>query len=233
MKKNFKNYALVWGILLVVFNAVVFIAKPIIPGYTFNYDGRFWISWVFIIVAFIGNLVCAFVAFSSKNNTKLFYNLSLITISWTALIVMEIVGVCLMLIPNCPSWIAAIICILVFAFNVITVIKARWAAETVEAVDEKIKTKTLFVKMLTVDAESLLAHAQTQEAKAACKKVYEAVRYSDPMSDEALADVESQIALKFNEFSNAVTESADSIKKLADELVVLIGDRSRKCKLLK
>ena len=53
------------------------------------------------------------------------------------------------------------------------------------------------------------------------------------MSNDALAGVESQITLKFNEFSGAVSGGAENIGTLADELVVLIGDRNKKCKLLK
>lgn len=63
--------------------------------------------------------------------------------------------------------------------------------------------------------------------------MFEAVRYSDPMSNDALAGVESQITLKFNELSEAVSGGADNVKNIADELVILIGDRNKKCKLLK
>lgn len=63
MKKNFKFFALIWAILLAVFNLVVFLIRPVLPGYEINYDARFWIAWGFIIAAFIGNLVCAYIAF--------------------------------------------------------------------------------------------------------------------------------------------------------------------------
>lgn len=33
MKKNFKFYFSLWSILLAVFNVVVFILRPVIPGY--------------------------------------------------------------------------------------------------------------------------------------------------------------------------------------------------------
>ena len=233
MNKKFGFYALIWAIAVVVFNAVIFLARPIIPGYEIVYDPRFWIAWGFIIAAFVGNLACAFITFKSENLTKHFYKLPLISVSYSGLISVLVFGIILMLIPNCPEWITAIICIVIFAVNVIAVIKAAAAGEVVEEVDSKIKTKTFFVKSLTIDAESLLARATTPEAKAACKKVYEAIRYSDPMSNDALSGVESQITLKFDELSNAATGGADSIGNLADELVVLIGDRNRKCKLLK
>ena len=138
-----------------------------------------------------------------------------------------------MVIPNLPNWVGIIVCLLILAFTAIAVVKAKAAADVVEKIDNKVKAQTLFIKSLTVDAESLLARVATLEAKDACKKVYEAVRYSDPMANDALAGVESQITLKFNEFSNAVTSGADSIGNLANELVVLIGDRNKKCKLVK
>lgn len=233
MNKKFKYYAIVWAILLAVFNAVVFLVRPVIPGFKIVYDARFWVAWLFVTAAFAGNLLCAYKAFRAENSTKLFYNIPLIRVSYVGLVLMLVFGAGLMLLPNCPAWIAAIVCLIILAFTAIAVIKAKAASDAVENIDKKVKAQTLFVKSLTVDAESLLARATTPEAKEACKKVFEAVRYSDPMSNDALSGVESQITLKFNEFSSAVTSNTDTVSTLADELVVLVGDRNKKCKLLK
>ena len=78
MKKNFKSYALIWVIFLAAFNAIVFLVRPIIPGYEIHYGARFWIAWLFIIAAFVGNLLCAKKAFQAENLEKLFYKLPLI-----------------------------------------------------------------------------------------------------------------------------------------------------------
>lgn len=233
MKKNFKFYIIIWAILLVLYNLTVFLVRPVIPGYIINYDARFWISWGVIIATFIGQLFCAKVAFDSKNNEKLFLNIPLITQSYTALVVATIAGSALMLIPDCPAWIAAIVCAAVFGFGAISVIKAKAASDIVSDTDDKIKTQTLFIKSLTVDAEGLISRAKSEAVKAECKKVYEAIRYSDPMSSDALTGIESQITLKFNEFSNAVTSGTDNIETLANEVVILVGDRNKKCILLK
>ena len=149
------------------------------------------------------------------------------------MIISAIVGMACMLMPFMPTWAGAIVCVLIFALCAISVLKAKAAAEIVSVTGDKVKVKTAFIRLLTADAESLLAYAKTDEAKAAANKVYEAVRYSDPMSSDALAGVEGQITLKFNEFSNAVTSGADNIEALANELVILVGDRNKKCKLLK
>ena len=56
-----------------------------------------------------------------------------------------------------------------------------------------------------MDAETLLGKAKTPDAKIATKKVYEALRYSDPMSSEALGEIEAELAEKFRALEAAVT----------------------------
>ena len=232
MNKKFKYYALIWAILLAVFNVICFITPDETAGMS-KFGGAFWAGYIFITIAFIGQLVCAYIALKTDDKTKLFYNIPIIRVSYTGLILTLVFGALCMAIPNLPNWVGIIVCLLVLAFTAIAVIKAKAAADVVENIDAKVKAKTIFVKTLTVDAENLFARATTPEAKDACKKVFEAVRYSDPMSNDALAGVESQITLKFSELSEAVSGGADNVKNIADELVVLIGDRNRKCKLLK
>ena len=236
MNKKFKYYAIVWAILLAVFNVICFVTPNLVTVAGKDYDkfgGAFWVGYIFITLAFIGQLVCAYIALKTDDKTKLFYNIPIIRISYTGLILTVVFGALCMAIPNLPNWVGIIVCVLVLAFTAIAVIKAKAASDVVENIDKKVKAQTLFVKSITVDAESLLARAATPEAKDACKKVFEAVRYSDPMSNDALAGVESQITLKFNELSEAVSGGADNVKNIADELVILIGDRNKKCKLLK
>ena len=234
MKKQLKYYALIWIILFAVFNAVIFLVRPIIPGYVINYDARFWIAWAFILAAFVGNLACAYFSFKAENLKKMFYNLPLTTVSRSTLIAALAAGCVLMLIPNCPAWIAAIVCILLLAFNAIAVMKAGWAADAAGKIDEKVKTQTVFIKNLTVDAEGLLARAKSDAVSTECKKVYEAVRYSDPMSNDVLSVIEEKITVEMNELATAVgADDAMRTKEIADELIVQIGERNRRCKVLK
>lgn len=236
MKKLFKHYALIWAIFFVLFNAVVFLVPRTVEvdGMTLDkYAGSFWPGYVAILLAFIGNLYCTYKAFSEENKDRVFLSMPLYSFSRVCLIVTAVIGIVTMLIIDLPSWIGAIICLAVLAFYAVKLIKADAAKEAVADIDAKVKAKTLFVKPLTVEAESLLSRATTPEAKGACKKVFETMRYSDPMSSDALADLESLITLKFNAFSNAVTDGAENISALADELVALIDDRNKKCKLLK
>lgn len=232
MKKNFKYYIIAWAALLAVYNVVVFAIQPL-TGFV-KYDTVFWIAWAFVIAAFVGQLICASVAFKAENSERLFLNISLITESYTALIIMAVAGSVLMLIPNCPAWIVSVVCVVIFGFSAITIIKAKAAAEIVSDVSEKVKGKTLFIKSLSVDAESLISRAQSEEIKAELKKVADAVRYSDPMSSDALSGIESRITLKFDEFSRAVESgNGDAVRALGNALSILIADRNKKCRMLK
>lgn len=233
MKKSYKIYIIVWAILLAVFNIICFVTPSEIAGMT-KFDGAFWTGYIFITLAFIVQLVCAYFAFKADSAKKFFYNVPLITISYTGLILMLVAGALVMAIPNLPVWIGILVCLLILAFSAVSVLKAGAAAELVEKTDEKINTQTFFIKTLTADASGLMARAQTKIAAEQTKKVYEAIRYSDPMSNEALSGTESQITILFSEFSDAVTAGNDTaVQQTAKNLLILLQDRNNKYKLLK
>lgn len=232
MKKGIKFYAPCWAIVLAVFNVVTF-AVPITVNVN-KFTPSFWIGYTFITIMFIAQLVCSIVFFNQDSNDKRFLNIPVINLSYTALLVSTIVGAVAMAVPFIPYWVGIILDVLIVAFYAIAIISSKAAADTIENIDKKVKTQTFFIKSLTVDAESLLNQSKSDETKAIAKKVYEAIRYSDPMSNEALSSVETQITIKFNEFSNAVIKDNKPLAEtLGNELIILVNDRNKKCKLLK
>ena len=233
MNKNFKYYLGTWIALFAIFNVATFVSPNETAEMT-KFGGAFWAGYVFIILAFLGQLAVSFKAFRAENLQKFFYNIPLIRISWSGLVLTLIVGVLCMVIPNLPNWVGIIVCFAILAFYAISLVKASVAANLVSEVDETIKEKTFFIKSMIADAEALLAQATSAEAKSACKKVYEAVRYSDPMSSDMLASVEDQIAVKFTELSGAVAANdAAVISSSVEEILLLVKERNSKCKLLK
>lgn len=232
MKKGIKFYLPCWAIALAVFNVISF-AVPITVNVN-KFTPSFWIGYAFITLMFIAQLVCSVVFFKQDNNDKKFLNIPVISLSYTALIVSIIVGAVAMAVSFIPYWVGIVLGVLIVAFYAIAIISSKAAADTIENVDKKVKAQTFFIKSLTVDAESLLPRAKSDETKAIAKKVYEAIRYSDPMSNEALSPVEAQITIKFNEFSNAVVENNKPLAEtLGNELIILVNDRNKKCRLLK
>ncbi len=233
MRKGFKLYATIWALMFGIFLAGILLVPNKIGEYD-KFGGAFWAGYIGICVAFVGQFICSLLAFKEDNSQKFFYKLPLITIGYSGLIVTLVVGIVCILVPDLPNWLGAIICGLILVLYAIAVVKAGTAANIVSDIDDKIEKQTSFIKSLTVDAEGLVARATTESIKAECTKVYEAVRYSDPMSNDALASTESEITIKFAKLAEAVKASdEENVKSLAEEVVILVGDRNRKCKMLK
>lgn len=146
MKKGFKYYLSIWVILLAVFNVAVFVSPGEAGGYS-KFGGAFWVGYIFITLSFIGQLICAYIAFKADNLQKFFYNVPLIRISRIGLVLTAILGTLCMAIPNLPNWIGVILCLAVLAFTAISVIKATAAGDIVSGIDEKIESKTSFNRL--------------------------------------------------------------------------------------
>ena len=79
-----------------------------------------------------------------------------------------------------------------------------------------------------------MSAAKTPELRAEVKKVYEAIRYSDPMSNAALEEINEQIQNQFSVFEDAVkSEDSGLASSSSEELIVLMDKRNKKCKLIK
>lgn len=227
MNKILKPYAGVWAICFALFNALVFLT-PI------EHSGGFWVGYAFITVAFLGQFGCTYKAFKAESLKKCFYNVPLITISYTGLIVMLIAGSVCMVIPGIPNWLGVIVCLVVLGVTAIAVISAGAAGSIVANLDQKVEEKTTFIRNLTIDAEKLMNRANAPMLKNQCKKVLEAVRYSDPMSSKELADVEQRIQEEFDILTDAViADNLDSTESAAKELLTLIAERNNRCRLSK
>lgn len=227
MKKNFKYYIITWLISVAVFNIISFIA-PIIRV------GLFWVGYAMITVMFIIQLACSLMLFKQNNKEKIFLNIPIITISYAALVVSVIVGLVFMAITGVSFWLAIIIASLVTGFYLIAIISVKTATGSIENTNEKVNLQTLFVKSLNVEAQTLAQKAYNDDIRLITDRVCEAVRYSDPVSNESLADCESKITLKFKEFEKSVVEhNTELAEKISNELISLINERNQKCKLMK
>ncbi|MGN0604937.1 MAG: hypothetical protein ACI4JM_00290 [Oscillospiraceae bacterium] len=233
MNGTFKKYFAVWAVMFAVFQIICFITPSEINGLN-KFGGAFWSGYIFITLAFIGNILCTYNAFKTENTKKFFYNIPLISISYTGIVTMLIFGSAFMIIPSFPNWLGGVICLLILVGNILAVIKASAAGDIVSGIDDKIKANTLFIKSLTIDADGLIAMAKSENVKSECKKIYERVRYSDPASNEALAGIESQITIKFAELKKAVSnDEFENVKSIVNETEILINERNNKCKILK
>ena len=230
MSRTFKVYSAIWAICFATFNIIAFARPTFINIFT----GSFWIGYLFIDIAFAGQLCCSYIAFKDENLQKTFYNVSLILVSYIALVSMLIAGSLCMVIPFFTVWLSVVICVLVASISASIILVTCFVINVVSGIDNEIKTKTFAIKTLTADAEHLLSVAQSFELKKECEKVYENLRYSDPVSNTALSEINEQIQRQFCSFESAVNSAdLELTVSIADELLVLIDKRNKQCRLLK
>ena len=230
MSRTFKVYSAIWAICFATFNIIAFARPTFINIFT----GSFWIGYLFIDIAFAGQLCCSYIAFKHENLQKTFYNVSLILVSYIALVSMLIAGSLCMVIPFFPVWLSVVICVLVASISASIIFVTCFVINVVSGIDNEIKTKTFAIKTLTADAEHLLSVAQSFELKKECEKVYENLRYTDPVSNTALSEINEQIQRQFSSFESAVNSAdLELTVSIADELLVLIDKRNKQCRLLK
>lgn len=227
MNKSFKTYAIIWALAMITFNIIAFVTPT-------DKIGSFWVGYAFITLMFMIQLACSYLFLKQDTKNKVFLHLPIITISYIALLVSIMIGTVFMFVTKFPIWITIIISLLVTAFYLIAIISMKPAINAIENIDNKVKTQTLFMKSLAIDAQTLTLKSKSNEIKQLSEKVYEAIRYSDPMNSDALTGCESAITLKFKEFEKSVIDdNLELAENISKELIVLMNDRNQKCKLLK
>lgn len=229
MKRARNTFLIIWAICFALYNVIVFV----VPNENYGTES-FWIGYALITVALVGNLASSFIALNSKTNAKLFNNIPLITTSIVETVVSSIAGAIFIAVPGIKSWAVVVVSAIILAISAIVSIIAKSTADTVSHIDDKIKKQTSFIKGITLDAELLMSSAGNDEIKAEIKKVYEAFRFSDPMSSDALNDVEDRIQNQFNLLQEVViTENTEKVSQVSKDLLNLIDYRNKKCKISK
>ena len=232
MIKSFKYYIAAWLVLLVVYNVCVFV----IPEGTLGINcstKAFWWGYAFALIAFTGHLICSYIVFKSENSKKFFLRIPLLQLSWSAFVLCCLGSFAGLFVKELPVWAVIVANTLILSFYTYSIICSEAAIDIVETVEQRIGTKTSFIRELTLLSQNLKTMADSGNEDI-INEVYEEIRYSDPMSSDSLATVESALKAKFNELSNAVmNKDNEKIKFLANEVVVLAKQRNNLCKAAK
>lgn len=139
-----------------------------------------------------------------------------------------------MLILLFPVWFYVFSGIAAFICSAAAVTLIKFAVKIISEKDRQIKTASFTFKMLAADAKHLMTDTKTKELKSLTKKVYESIRYSDVMSNYALKEINERIQRQFSAFEDAVrTEDLELSNEIASELLSIIDERNKKCRLLK
>ena len=222
MKNNSSKGYLILGILFILVSVIAF-AVPAAK------TAAFWISYAFTVIAFAAQIIIWKAALGRSESLKSkFLGFSVVHIGIVYLVVQIIALIVFLFIPTLPIWSAVVACAVIAGVSAACMIASDVGRGEIERVSAKVREKAFYIKQLQADVELLASSETDTTTKSALMQLAEKIRYSNPMSDEQLADIEDRIAEKIAELK----ASADKAK-IINEINSLLDERNKKIKILK
>ena len=232
MSKNRGRFYLILAIVFVLFSVIVFAAL-------FANTAAFWISYAFAVVALALQVYAWPKAFDFEGHDvkSRFYGFPIARVTTVYLIVQLVLSLLFMILGRffpVVGRISAVAGVLLLGITLIGMISAEAVKEEVVRQDTVKKTKTDIMKTLQVRAQTITSLCSEPEAKKALQHLSEALRYSDPVSNDALAAPEAKIADMLETLQGAVADGRYSeVPALCKTAETLLEERNKLCKLTK
>jgi len=229
-----KHTSTLWGVIgaivFVIYNAIVFIAA----GFT-GHTATFWTAWAFMNV---GMMAAAVVLVILGKRLSIRDWLFGFPVAWhtTAYLIIGLTTSTLFIVfERLVSWKLALpVQLAELAVYCVFAISCFIGKEKIDEIQDKVKDKTAFIKLLRVDVEMLVGKCSDAETSEMLKSLAEKVRYSDPMSAEALFELEKEISFAVTECDEAlVTGDYELAQEKCRRAEMLLSERNKKCKALK
>ena len=225
MKKDTIRGIAALGILLILYILIVFL----IP---FVKTTVFWVSFVFTLIAFGVVAVSLYIAFVKNPDAKSkLYGFPIAKIGVIYGAAQLLVGLLFMALGKwAPVWLAVLVYAIALGAAVIGLISADAVREEIQRQDNKLKKDVSFMRNL----QSKVNQMATQCAAPELRQFAEDIRYSDPVSSDALTDIERELAAAVEELQAAVVDGdSESVAQLCRKASATLAERNRLCKLNK
>lgn len=231
MRKTTKQLALIGVILFAMYNLILFA----LCGFA-DHKAPFWISYVFVLIAF--GAVAFSVVKLGRSTTVLRDWLFGYPIMYHCAIYIAlelIASILFMALEEKVGWaVPFVIQLLLLGVYGILVITCFVSKTAISQVHEKVEKKTQYIGLLRADAELLCQKCSDPELKKQCQKLAEAIRFSDPMSNELLSALEQELCATVAECSRALDENNYVLaSNLCNKAMLQLSERNMKCKVLK
>lgn len=222
MKKNSTKGYVLLGILFALVSIIAF-AVPTAKTATF------WIAYVFTAAAFAAQIGIWKTALGKEGTLKSkFLGFPIVHIGIVYAIIQVIAFAVFLFAPTLPTWSTIVVCPIIAGLSAVCMISADAGRNEIERVEAKVQNKVFYVREMQADIELLADNESDAAVKTALTHLAEKIRFSDPMSNEQLADLENKISIKAAEL-----KIASSKLEIITELNSLLDERNKKCKILK
>jgi len=227
--KGSKHRLLIIAIGFAVYNLLVFV----IP---FQRGTVFWVAYIFAALTILAQAAMDWLAFRNADTLKrMFLGIPIVKISFRCLCAQLFVCAVLMIVASFVSfsaWKAIIPCVLIFTIAAINITKADWSREIIEKIDTKHLASTKFMHEFRADLLSLMPRVSEGTLKAKLEKLSEAIRYSDPVSIEGIAELEAEMSRQLALLKQAILGDVAG-DGIVDELLLMCNERNQKSRAMK
>ena len=221
MKKNSTKGYVILGILFALVSVIAF-AIPTIKTATF------WIAYVFTAAAFAAQIIIWRTTLGKEALKSKFLGFPVVHIGIVYTVIQVIAFAVFMFVPTLPTWSAIVVCSVIAGISAVCMISADVGRDEIERVEAKVQNKVFYDRELQADIE-LLADSETNaNVKTALTQLAEKIRFSDPMSNEQIADLENKISIKAAELKTTTSKL-----EIITELNSLLDERNKKSRILK
>ena len=229
MNKNTIRGTIGLAVLLVLYILVAFL----IP---FVHTAAFWVSFVFTLVAFGVVAASIYIAFIKNPDAKSrFYGFPIAKIGAIYGLVQLIAGIVFMaLAAYVPVWVAILVYAIALGTAVIGLISADAVVEEIHVQDHKLKKNVSLMRGLQSKVNQMATQCDDSNAAASVKDLAEELRYSDPVSSDALLEIEADLSATVDELQSAIIDGdITAIRQLCRKASAVLTERNRLCKLNK
>lgn len=217
------------GILFVVYSILAF-AIP------FPKNSVFAISYLFSVLAIGAQLYVIHISFYRGNHIKSkFYGFPIARIGVLYLIIQLIASFIFMAMGSIiPAWLPLVIYVLLAGASAIGLIAADVVRNDVMRQENKQVKQTSRMYEFQSLGQMLMNMNKMSSADLLLKKLAEDLRFSDPVSNDSLTNIEDQLASCLSQLQEAVsTQDMNQIMYLCEEADQLLAKRNLLCKMTK
>lgn len=185
-KKTIGMSLAVWAIIFAIYNVMVFLfLSPV--------SAVFWLSYGFMLLAFVLQLVGMYLSFKEFTVQAAFFGIPLAQFTLFYFFAELFMSLVFMFFHNIVWTIPFFLQLLMLAIYGVVAIVSVFARDTAVAVKDKVQQSAAAMRMDTIDIEMLRDDVKDPELKNQLRRLAEAVRYSDPMTNDVVADVDARI----------------------------------------
>ena len=229
MKKNAIRWWVVLGVVLVVYNVLAF-ALP------FPKTAVFAVSYLFTTIAILAQIYVIRTAFYRGEGVKSkFYGFPIAKLGVIYLAVQLIAGLVFMALGLIvPVWLPLALYVVLLGVAAAGFVAADAARDEVVRQEVKLEKDVSRMRAFQAEGRALVTLNQVPEAARPLEKLAENLRFSDPVSSEALTEIEDQLAECLTQLQEAVSaQKTEQILSVCQEAEHILAERNQLCKLSK